>query len=266
VSHAYRASPRAARVVSPDEDGACAVRDAGDEALLAARALRDLGARAVVVVAPSRAEGIAFACACADAVVVDGALQFAPRRASLSLLAVDGEAPWGAGHAPPRGDLRASPASLLAACDHVVRVVDSSAHADAHAHAHAHADAHGDLFATVASRGALVADELVPWAHLASLRVHLFAGVARPDRVVRFLARRGVHPVRVTRAADHVRLSARAAARLALGAHDVLLATPKCSVALRAAGVPHAIADYALTLSPSLAARVLDPPGASPVL
>jgi tetraacyldisaccharide 4'-kinase len=174
VGHAYRGKPGRARIVHEDDP----MSIAGDEALLASRALRDLGVP--VAVGPSRASAVAFAATLADVLVVDGLVQSAPR-ATLALLAVDPQRPWGQARAmPPCGDLRAPVQALRRATDRVVAVGD------------------GSTEAALVSRGVLFQERpeapLLGWAELASLRVGLLVALGRPERVVESLARRGFTP------------------------------------------------------------------------
>jgi tetraacyldisaccharide 4'-kinase len=235
IGHAYRASPGGARVVTPHDS----LDDVGDEALACARALARESVR--VVVAPSRQAAVDFAARLVprvDALVLDGPLQLAPARASLSLLALDAAAPWGSGAAPPAGDLRASPEALLAHADEVV-----------------HVDA-TPRFVQLGSPPRTI--ELASFAaSLAKARVGLFTALARPDRLVRALAAAGLEPGEVIRAGDHgpltpglVRLLRAADARV-----DVWLATAKCAVHLEHAGLAErlAILDGSLVLPPSVA-------------
>lgn len=248
VGHAYRARPGRARVVATGNLAA----DVGDEALVSARALSAVGVP--VVVAPSRAGAVAFAAGLGDVLVLDGVLQTAPVRASLALLAVDAGQPWGAGHVPPRGDLRAPIGALLAAADAVVTVGDD-----------------GEARAT--SGGAWLDGALVGWDELARRRVGLACALARPSRLLGFLHRRGVVPVAVVRARDHGVLVPRS---LDDGAGvDLWLATAKCASACalhlpawtgsgapraprasRALRAPVATIDYDVVPAPSLAARL----------
>ena len=116
VGHGYRARPGpTARIVSPRDP----LTEVGDEARMLARAL---GCRVKVVVADTRQRALNLACERADIVILDGVLQTAPQRARLSLLSVRDDAPWGSGRVIPAGDLRASRARLLAACDLLVHV------------------------------------------------------------------------------------------------------------------------------------------------
>jgi tetraacyldisaccharide 4'-kinase len=236
VGHAYRGDPRRPRVVSPHEDD---LREVGDEALLAARVLAPAGVP--VVVAPRRADALALAAERARVLVVDGVAQTRPVRASLALLAVDAAEPWGrAGAVPPAGDLRAPRASLLAACDRVVRV-GTDPLADAR----------------LVSRGAWLGGSLLPWDVLARLRLGLLSALARPDRIVRGLASRGVALQATVRAPDHGPFDWRSS-RATGSRHlvDLWLASPKCALHLtgieleRFARAPLATLDYRLVLSP----------------
>ncbi len=237
VGHAYRATPARPRIVGPNDD----LREVGDEALLAARALAPAGVS--VVVAPRRADAIAFAARRARVLVIDGVAQTRPVRASLALLAVDAAEPWGrAGAVPPRGDLRAPRVALLAACDQVV-TVGEEAGADAR----------------VVSRGAWLGGALLGWGCLSRLRLGLLAALARPDRIVRSLARRGLSITAVVRARDHAPFGRRSLDACAAQAVDLWIASPKCALQLRDfAGVPFATLDHGLVLSEALRARCLE--------
>jgi tetraacyldisaccharide 4'-kinase len=239
VGHAYRARPGRARVVRPGD----ALREVGDEALLAARALEPIGVP--VVVAPSRARAIALAARDAEVLVLDGVLQTSPVRVSLALLAVDAEEPWGHAQAvPPRGDLRAPIAALLAASDLVVAVGENSSDA------------------RIVSDGAHLGGTFLSWEALRSLRVGLACAIARPDRVSRFLGRRGIMPVATAFVRDHAAIPARI-----LRAHrrrvDVWLATPKCALHVDPTCAPMATLEHELVCSGALCARLfaarLDP-------
>jgi tetraacyldisaccharide-1-P 4'-kinase len=272
VGHAYRADPGRPRLVSPT-DRLCEV---GDEALLAARVLEPLGAR--VVVAPSRAAAMAFAAQAADVLVLDGIAQLARVPATLAVLAVDAMDPWGGAPAlPPRGMLRAPVGSLVAACDAIVPMVDAGEYgggavvdAPGGSEGHASDDHEGRPAlraieavrrhmwpARVHSRGAWAdGGGLLTWKAMRSARVGLLVALGRPDRVLRWLSRRGVVPRAIVRTRDHgpFRGPARLATRLASARVDVWLATPKC--ALHAArglpGVPIAVLDHSVALHPEL--------------
>jgi tetraacyldisaccharide 4'-kinase len=238
VGHAYRAHPGRARVVSPDDS----LAEVGDEALVAARALEAHHVR--VFVAPSRALAVELAARRVDVLVLDGVLQTAPPRASLSLLAVDAEEPWGRAEAvPPRGDLRAPVAALRAAADLVVRVGADSRDA------------------AVTSNGAHLGDTFYSWDALRPLRLGLACALARPQRLLRSLARHGIHPVATAFAGDHRPITARALRHPV----DLWLASAKCALHMAAAGAPLATLQHDVACSPTLAARLsvahLDPRG-----
>lgn len=218
VSHAYRASPPASpRRVAPDDDPAVV----GDEALECARAL---GSTVTVLVARRREDAVEAAAA-ADVLVLDGPLQLAPRRATLSLLAVDADDPWGSGACPPAGDLRAPRQALVAAADLVVPVRGTS-------------------------RGAFVSGALVPFEALQTIDVGLATGIARPSRVLRLLAAHGVRPRVVLEHADH--------ARLRLRRRSGLLWLVTAKDAAREARTDLGVLDYHLDLPPSLRKELLD--------
>jgi tetraacyldisaccharide-1-P 4'-kinase len=216
VGHAYGASPGRARLVRQDD----ALGRVGDEALMCARA----GLR--VAVAERRQDALDLALREADVAILDGVHQTSPR-ASLALLAVDPEAPWGAGACPPRGDLRAPRPALEALADLVVPV-------------------------RARSRGAWSPrGVLVPWADLRRARVGLVTALARPARVVRLLESHQVVPHTTRTFPDHARV------RLPKSEVDLWLATPKCavSVAGEAEAKVHVI-DHEPILDPSVEASL----------
>jgi len=207
VGHGYRSRVRGPRVV----DASATLANVGDEALACARTLAAFGDGGRVVVAGRREDAVEHACRVfsPEVVVIDGPLQLAPRRASLSLLAVDAHAPWGSGHVAPAGDLRASRSALLAHADLVVPV-------------------------DAAPRTVRVAGRVVPLAEVARMRTGLFTAIARTERLERALAASGVRPEVVVRIPDHGPLRARARGALAAARVDVWLATPKCATHLDA--------------------------------
>ncbi|HXN32393.1 MAG TPA: tetraacyldisaccharide 4'-kinase [Polyangiaceae bacterium] len=259
VGHAYRAKPGRARVVAAGD----ALAEVGDEALVAAQALGPAGVR--VVVAPTRSDAVAFAAREADVLVLDGVAQTSPVRATLALLAVDALEPWGrARSVAPCGDLRAPMAALLRACDGVVAIGDCPrAGVDVESEG-----AFGAWRASMSSSGARVGDTLRTWDDLGRMRLGLLCAIARPERVVRSLQRRGVAVRAVVRARDHGPLAgsifARAALAGALAGIDLWLATPKCSLhfALSRAGVgnvlqaPFGTIEHTLVLSEALSERL----------
>jgi tetraacyldisaccharide-1-P 4'-kinase len=253
VGHAYRAKPRHPRLVASDDP----IDLVGDEALVAARALRPIGVP--VVVAPTRAAAIALAAREADVLVLDGVAQTAPARASLALLSVDAAEPWGCASAlPPRGDLRASLTALLDECDVVVPVADGPRVEVPGAQSLA-LPGREVLPARAESRGAWVDDgSLLTWDRLRSARVGLFLALARPDRVLRSLARRGVHPRVVVRVRDHGPLSRRAGSTMRRATDvDLWLATAKCAFYVpRGLTAPLAALEHTVGLSLALRSRL----------
>lgn len=271
VGHAYRARPKVARPVRPSDR----IADVGDEALVAAAALEGSGAR--VVVGPTRANALGWAAAHADVVVLDGVSQTSPTRASLALLAVDAEEPWGRGQAtPPRGDLRAPLPALAHACDIVVPIHDSltgSASAMPSDSGPPVPMAWPSRFlgrpvlpAHAVSRGVWVQNTLLTWETVRSVRVGLLSALARPERLLRFLARRDVHPKTLAFGRDHGPLPHRARWGGREDAIDLWLVSAKCAqhvpesawVRSRNHGrrVPIATLDYSVTLDPRLCVRL----------
>ncbi len=217
VASGYRSRARNARRV----DVADEVVLVGDEALWLARAL---GSEVPVVVARSRQDAVALASRLADIVIVDALLQTRPERLALSLLVVDGGAPFGAGRCPPAGDLRASKAELVSACDAIVSVGPPCGH-------------FGRPSFAVRARlgGARDADGvLLPPEALARLRLGLAVAVARPERILRSLRELGVVPRVVHAAPDH------GIPHPPPAPVDAWLTTPKCATKLgqRLQGAP----------------------------
>lgn len=271
VGHAYRAAPVRPRFVQAG-DG---LDEVGDEALVAARALDGLSA-AHVAVAPRRAAAMAFAARWAAVLVLDGVAQTRPARATLALLAVDAEDPWGAAgdlHALDRlrlGSMRQAPtATLVGACDAVVPMLEATPLGRVDPTLARRAVAR---FATlgrpvwpahVLSRGAWVGGSLLTWGALRARRVGLITAVARPDRIVRSLEKCGVVPVVVLSARDHGPVGRRVG-RLAKAITvarqvDVWVATPKCALHAAAglpAGEPLALLDHTVVLAAELRAKL----------
>lgn len=230
VGHGYRAAVRRARFVSLDDD----VRGVGDEALEAASRL---GGH--VVVGSTRQAAVDFAAAHAEVLVLDGPLQLAPARAHLSLLAVDREAPLGSGVCPPRGDLRAPWPALRAHADLVVSVGDRRAPLG-------RGPDSGGLEATIDGYTVELRGASKPLEALQGLRVGLATATARPDRLLRLLARRGIEPVQTVHFSDHSRLSLPRDASL-----DYWVIPGKCAAAHR--GRPDvAVLDYHIDLPTDL--------------
>lgn len=221
VGHAHRARPgRARRVVSDDD-----VREVGDEALMAARALQGSGAE--VVVAATRREAVEYAAKLARTLVMDGPLQTKPEPAFRSLLAVDSANPWGSGQCPPRGDLRAPREALLASCDFIVTIgtkEPSCLGPPLRPALH--------LPSSLARDALLPDSKPLPLSSFASTNIGLLLGLARPRRVVDALDELGIRPRCTLRFGDHLFPSApfiEKASRMAREHRlDAWLATAKC--------------------------------------
>jgi tetraacyldisaccharide 4'-kinase len=216
VGHAYGAAPRSARFVSEQDD----VRLVGDEALSCRHKLSAKGIR--VTVAPTRQAALDLGLSGADFAVVDGPCQTRPRRAALALLAVDASEPWGAGRCPPRGDLRAPLSGLLAAVDRIVAIaLEGAREYPLEAATSLPVDR-----AWIVSNGAALEGRAIGWTDLGRLRVGLWTALARPQRITRALAGRGVYPIVVQTCADHG--PARIPAKSACRGVDLWLCTSKC--------------------------------------
>lgn len=216
VGHGHRARTGRARVV----DSTDSLADVGDEALACARSLASDGSsrRARVVVGRSRQDAIDFVAQLTprpELVVIDGPLQLRPRRSSLAILAVDREAPWGSGRVAPAGDLRASPATVLAQADRVVEVDASPVTVELERERR---PIEG-FAAHVSERG---------------LRVGLFTALARPQRLLRALGRARVPIAASVSIPDHGPMSAASRAAVLTAEVDLWLATEKCATHLDA--------------------------------
>jgi tetraacyldisaccharide 4'-kinase len=212
VASSYPTRSRVARVVAASDDP----RHVGDEALMLAQSLQ--ANRVPVFVGPSRSAALATAAGVADVVVIDGLLQATPEPVSLSLLAVDGAEPWGAGRCPPAGDLRAARHELIEACDAIVHMSGAVV-----------LEPSPSFRVERRFRGArMQGGERLSAAELSAMRVGVCLGVARPARVIEMLHACGIEPHAVWLDADH------RAPRppLDLPAVDLWLATPKCAVKL----------------------------------
>ena len=240
VGHAYRARPGFARVVRANDD----VAEVGDDALFAARRLArsDID----VIVGPSRQEATLFAARRARWLVFDGLLQARPARLARSILLLDSTLAWPNGHCPPAGDLRAPPRALLRAADAAIVVADEVESADVVAHL---------------DRARYADGREVPLSELRGVAIGLVLTVARPDRILAGLARRGLYPVVTLAFPDHHRPApAELAQATARTTHriEAWLTTGKCATKLpsEAAGAPILILEHAVQLSERLVAWV----------
>jgi tetraacyldisaccharide 4'-kinase len=239
VGHAHRASPGRSRVVSPDDD----VREVGDDALVAARALAHGGVD--VVVGPTRQAAVDFAACRADILVVDGLLQARPDRLFRSILVVDGDEPWGSGTTLPLGDLKASRDLLLEAADSLVVLCETPEPSCLGEISRPLRIAKSSLLGAFGPDGAAVA-----FSQLEREAFGLLVGIARPERVTRSLSRRGLHPSTTIRFADHRLPTPREleTARNAVRTYRLRawLCTAKCRARLPPAvgGVPVLVLDH----------------------
>lgn len=225
VGHAYRAArpPSRGHLVEPRDP----VDMVGDDALAAARLLAGSGAQ--VVVAARRAVAVAHAAAVgAQVIVLDGVLQTSPRRLDDAVLVLDAAAPWGSGACPPAGDLRAPRTALLRASDHVAILTSGVRAFPEGAPEGAVSVPSSVAFATNAE------GERRPLASLASLRLGLIVGIARPERVVATLDRAGIRPAVMMALADHASLAPEEIRGAARAHVDAWLTTERCAVKLPA--------------------------------
>jgi tetraacyldisaccharide-1-P 4'-kinase len=229
-----------------------AVESAGDEALWLARALDPRGVP--VFLGEPRQSAIELAAAAASIVIVDGLLQARPRRLSLSLLALDGLAPWGAQRCPPAGDLRALRSRLLSACDAVLLANDpvlaqgNAPTSDLQLHGKTVMSWSSELTGAWTPEG-----RFVNVSELARLRLGLLLAVARPERIQSALAARGIGTGEVVLYGDHT------APRPPPGRGlDAWLTTAKCATKVRqiAAAAPVWTLEHRALLPSELTGRL----------
>lgn len=259
VAHGYRARPGTPRPVGSGD----AVRDVGDDALLLARELEEIGVP--VVVGRRRSEALALAASMSRVVIVDGLLQASPVRLDWSLLVVDAEQPWGSGRCPPAGDLRARPEALLAAADALCVVADARTLRDGPNPSSPRpfpsysSVEHGRTFRAVSdvSVARSPGPGVLSLGSLASIRVGFVSAIARPERVLLALRGRAIEPVEIRLFGDHGVPAARGGRRVP--AVDVWLTTKKCATKLGAFydGAPLAVLDHRLTLPSDLVEAAL---------
>ena len=223
VASAYPARDRRPRRVRAEDP----VESVGDEALWLARALDPF--EVAVFLGEPRQSAIELAAKVGSIVIVDGLLQARPRRLSLSLLALDGAAPWGATRCPPAGDLRALRSHLLSACDAVLLSTDPAlAQTGGPDNA---LQLHGKTVMSWSSEltGAWTPEgRFVKVAELVGLRLGLLLAVARPERIQSALAARGIRTGEVVLYGDHA--APKPPPGLGL---DAWLTTAKCATKVR---------------------------------
>ena len=228
-SHGYGGRRGGGRWVSPRE----APWEAGDEAVLAARALERVGV-------PVRVGELGGWAGRGGVIVADG-LRVERRSGACALLALDEEEPWGAGECPPAGDLRARPRDLLEAASRVVVVGGGEP----------------ERLPSGWWRGRwrLEASEL------RGARVAAVTAVGRPGRFLGQLGRAGVEVVARVELPDHggVGAAEEAEARLGKGVFDAVVCTEKCALWLpeRLRGRPVIAVRGALELPAGLVGEVL---------
>jgi tetraacyldisaccharide 4'-kinase len=251
VASGYRARvPRARSVCLRDT-----ADRVGDEALALCRLLAPLGVE--VFVGRHREQVLARAAAAgADIILVDGLLQSRPVRLGLSILVLDGAAPWGRGRCPPAGDLRARRGKLRAAADIVLSKADGARDANLGIDG---SKASPRLLSwstrLVGARGA--SGELLSIEELQRLRLGLILALARPERVEGELRRHGLSPEISRLCADHA--IPNAGLRLHFrskfdGPLDGWLTTPKCATKLgqEFEGAPLLVLEQSVVLPESL--------------
>ena len=242
VGHGYAATPTCARRVTRMDP-----RNAvGDEALLAVSVLAPFDIP--VVVAERRSSAIAYASTLGDVLVVDGTTHLRGGAKLLRVLSVAASEPFGSGRVFPLGNLRASKETLLGSADCLAPIAiddsnDDAEHADAAALAH------------LQWPSSLAAPQLKPDA-----RFGLFTAIARPDRVLRALRNRGVHPHVVLQAPNHRGETFVTEARRVAAAHalDAWVTTSKCALSLgeQWIGAPRHTLTLDLSLTPTFLRRL----------
>jgi tetraacyldisaccharide 4'-kinase len=261
VGHAYRARPGAARIVRVDDE----VAEVGDDALFAARSLAGSGVGDIV--APSRQAAATFAAQHARCLIFDGLLQTRPERLGRSILLLDGAHPLERAHCPPAGDLRAPRPALLEATDLVLAVGDDLSQGDEpsphHPPAQANTSVRVDRVASHLAEAHGANGRAIPLSALRGVAVGLVLTIARPERVIAALARRGLGPVVSLTFPDHHRpsiaeLSAGERSALAGTTHriEAWLTTGKCATKLPSTlgGAPVLVLNQVVRLSDRLVA------------
>jgi tetraacyldisaccharide 4'-kinase len=197
----------------------------------------------------------------AEVAVVDGLLQASPVRVADAVLVLDAGAPWGSGRCPPLGDLRAPEEALRAAADVTALVVDGAADGGAggggDASARAGAAGEGAIRLRSWIEGGIEASgRRVDVASLRGMRVGLVVGIARPERVVAALARRGIEPSAVVALGDHASFAGVRGGDLGGASVDAWLTTSRCATKLPAAvsGAPVVALDHRIDALPLCAA------------
>jgi tetraacyldisaccharide 4'-kinase len=210
------------------------------------------------VLGTSRTEAIRLARTFADTVIVDNLLQTRPQRLSRSLLVLDAAQPWGAGHCPPAGDLRASPDRLLEASDAVLLCEDPAVPRAPELAGRTYG---GPVFRAWSElRGAIApGGNRLENTELAKLRLGLLLAIARPERVERALRVRGIVPATVKFFPDHWVPTPRSRnpsgeAQGARARLDAWLTTSKCATKLGDCfeGAPVWVLDHRLSLPAAL--------------
>jgi tetraacyldisaccharide 4'-kinase len=222
------------------------VESVGDEALWLVRTLAR--EQVAVFVGAPRQAAVALAAQTASVVIVDGLLQTRPRRLALSLLTLDGAAPWGSERCPPAGDLRALRSRLLAACDAVLLLTDPAVGTP-----HKSVQFHRKTAFSLSSEltGAWTPDgHRVSLEQLRELRLGLLLAVARPERIRSALAARGIEIRTAVSYGDHAALKPPRDGRL-----DAWLTTAKC--ATKVAQIPGAAPVWTLDHRARLPADLL---------
>jgi tetraacyldisaccharide 4'-kinase len=205
----------------------------GDEPYL----LAQRNHRALVLVAPRRAEGIRLAVEryAADVILLDDGFQHLPVARDLDIMLLDARRPFGNGHLLPAGLLRESPAALSRAGAVVLTRSDGTENPGTNLTCPLIRCRHRLAVEAVSLSG-----ENLPLINLAGQRGVAFAGIADPDNYFAALAAQGLHLVRTLPLADHVAYDRDTLALLADAARDAdfLVITEKDGVKLSTAQLP----------------------------
>ncbi|HMJ16501.1 MAG TPA: tetraacyldisaccharide 4'-kinase [Polyangiaceae bacterium] len=247
IASGYRVRERVARRVLP-QDAASVL---GDEAVALARQLTPLGVG--VFVAKHRGSALELAARGEpDLIVLDGLLQARPQPLHVALLVLDSAAPWGAGHCPPAGDLRAERSRLYRAAD-VLLVRREPGREPCSLRQSSSGPV--ELCWSDEITGARSADgEPSSIEDLRRLRVGLVLGLARPERVERELGRLGVFPALSLFYADHASLTPPRARLGKAPRVEAWLTSAKCAAKLGKsfAGSPVLVLEQRVTLPAEL--------------
>lgn len=205
----------------------------GDEPFL----LAQRNPRALVLIAPRRAEGIRLAVGrlAADVILLDDGFQHLAVARDLDIVLLDARRPFGNGYPLPAGVLREFPTALEQAGVVVLTRSDGSEDPALNLTCPLIRCRH-----RLAPEAVSLAGDKLPLAGLAGLRAAAFAGIADPENFFAALAAQGIELVRTLPLPDHAAYDSDTLALLVDAARDAdfLVTTEKDGVKITAAQLP----------------------------